>query len=231
MGRKRSRVKDEAAEGGRSRVSARIRAAAYALFSQLVASPSDATFAGAALPPDLSEALGAANATEYGLHASLFSNDLHAVYQAYGELEVGALVVNDIPAWRADDAPHGGAKGSGLSLMFECLVSLLGANALLEPILRPGGDPSGFRQNGLCVAIDISAFVGLEDYQSQVDDLAAAITSLPRAEGVDRIYAPGERGDAILAEREQNGIPLPQGTWDRLAEAVGPLGVEMPARG
>ncbi len=81
----------------------------------------------------------------------------------------------------------------------------------------------------MCAAIDISAFVDLDDYQQQVDDLAAVITGLPKADGVEQIYAPGERGDAVLAEREANGIPLPQGTWDRLAKAVGALGVEMPA--
>lgn len=127
--------------------------------------------------------------------------------------------------------PLGGAKGSSLSLMIECLVSIMGANPLIEQILRPGGDPSGFRQNGLAVAIDIEAFIGLDDYGKQIDDLADAIKTLPRADGVEEIYAPGERGDAVLAERMKSGIPLPQGTWDRLAEAVGPLGVEMPERG
>ncbi|MCZ6591437.1 MAG: Ldh family oxidoreductase [Alphaproteobacteria bacterium] len=127
--------------------------------------------------------------------------------------------------------PLGGAKGSSLSLMLECLVSLMGANPLIEPLIRPGADPSGFRQNGLAVAIDIQAFVGLDDYGKQVDDLAEAITALPRADGVDEIYAPGERGDAVLAERMKNGIPLPQGTWERLAKAVQPLGVEMPEVG
>jgi len=124
--------------------------------------------------------------------------------------------------------PLGGAKGSGLSLMMECLVSLMAANPLIEPLIRPNADPSGFRQNGLAVAIDISAFVGLDDYGKQVDDLADALKALPRADGVDEIYAPGERGDAVLAERMKTGIPLPQGTWDRLAKAVKPLGVEMP---
>ena len=95
----------------------------------------------------------------------------------------------------------------------------------------PGGDPSGFRQNGLAIAIDIAAFIGLDEYGKQVDDLAAALKALPRADGVDEIYAPGERGDAVLAEREKHGIPLPQGTWDRLADAAGPLGVAMPAVG
>ncbi len=142
-------------------------------------------------------------------------------------MDASGRMTND-PNQVATLMPLGGAKGSSLSVMFECLVSLMGANPLIAPILSPGGDPSGFRQNGLCAAIDISAFVGLDDYQSQVDDLAEALTSLPKAEGVDRIYAPGERGDAVLTERTKNGIPLPQGTWDRLAEAAGPLGVAMP---
>ncbi|NKB47899.1 MAG: Ldh family oxidoreductase [Alphaproteobacteria bacterium] len=127
--------------------------------------------------------------------------------------------------------PLGGAKGSSFSLMLECLISIMGANPLIEQILRPGGDPTGFRQNGLAIAIDIAAFIGLDEYGQEIDALAAALKALPRAEGVDEIYAPGERGDAVLAEREKHGIPLPQGTWDRLAEAVGPLGVEMPGVG
>jgi ureidoglycolate dehydrogenase (NAD+) len=124
--------------------------------------------------------------------------------------------------------PLGGAKGSSLSLMFECLVSLMGANPLIASLIMPGADPSGFRQNGLAIAIKIPAFVDINNYRNEVDLLASAIKSLPRAEGVEEIYAPGERGDAILAERSKNGIPLPRGTWDRLSQSASALGVEMP---
>ena len=51
--------------------------------------------------------------------------------------------------------PLGGAKGSSLSLMFECLVSLMGSNPLIASLIMPGADPSGFRQNGLAIAIKI----------------------------------------------------------------------------
>ena len=124
--------------------------------------------------------------------------------------------------------PLGGAKGSSLSLMFECLVSLMGANPLIASLIKPGADPSGFRQNGLAIAINVSAFVDINNYKNEVDLLASAIKSLPRAEGVEEIYAPGERGDAILVERTKNGIPLPQGTWDRLSQSASTLGIEMP---
>jgi len=124
--------------------------------------------------------------------------------------------------------PLGGAKGSSLSLMFECLVSLMGANPLIASLIKPGADPSGFRQNGLAIAINVSAFVDINNYRNEVDLLASAIKSLPRAEGVEEIYAPGERGDAILVERTKNGIPLPQGTWDRLSQSASTLGIKMP---
>jgi LDH2 family malate/lactate/ureidoglycolate dehydrogenase len=39
---------------------------------------------------------------------------------------------------------------------------------------------------------------------------------------------PGERGDAIRAERETNGIPIPKGTWQRIAKAAQTVGVKPP---
>jgi ureidoglycolate dehydrogenase (NAD+) len=124
--------------------------------------------------------------------------------------------------------PLGGAKGSGLSMMIECLVSLFAANPLIEPNIRHNAEPFGYRQNGLVAAIDISAFTDLDTYRDEIDKLAAGLKTLPRADGVDEIYAPGERGDGIRAEREKHGIPLPAGTWDRLKTEADKLGVAMP---
>jgi ureidoglycolate dehydrogenase (NAD+) len=124
--------------------------------------------------------------------------------------------------------PLGGAKGSGLSMMIECMVSLFASNPLVEPNIRPGANPTGYRQNGLAAAIDISAFTDLDTYRSEIDQLAEGLKALPKADGVDEIYAPGERGDAVLAERMKNGIPLPPGTWDRLKAEADKLGIAMP---
>lgn len=122
----------------------------------------------------------------------------------------------------------GGHKGGGLSLMFECLTSLMVANPLIAPFIE--GAPDGRRhfQNGLMIAIDISKFGDVGDYAREVDRLATAVKTLPRADGVDEILVPGERGDRVLKERRETGIPLAQGTWDRLAKVAAPLGVEMP---
>lgn len=122
--------------------------------------------------------------------------------------------------------PLGGARGSGLALMFECLTSLMVGNPLLEPGIA--GSDRTHRQNAVCVAVDIKAFTGVAGYKAQVDALSAALKSLPAAAGTDEILVPGERGDHIMAERDAGGIPLPHGTWSRLVMVAEKLGVELP---
>jgi acyl-CoA reductase-like NAD-dependent aldehyde dehydrogenase len=60
------------------------------------------------------EALALANASAFGLQAGIFTRDLYKVQQAWDELEVGGVVVGDVPSFRADNQPYGGVKDSGL---------------------------------------------------------------------------------------------------------------------
>jgi aldehyde dehydrogenase (NAD+) len=50
----------------------------------------------------------------YGLQAGIFTNDLAFVHRAFERLPVGGLVVNDVPTYRADSAPYGGSRDSGI---------------------------------------------------------------------------------------------------------------------
>jgi acyl-CoA reductase-like NAD-dependent aldehyde dehydrogenase len=59
------------------------------------------------------EAFAQANATEYGLQAGVFTRDVQVAFRAAAELEVGGVVVGDVPSYRADQMPYGGVKGSG----------------------------------------------------------------------------------------------------------------------
>lgn len=54
------------------------------------------------------------NRSDYGLQASIFSNDLANVEQAVERLRVGGVVVNDFPTYRVDHMPYGGVKDSGM---------------------------------------------------------------------------------------------------------------------
>ncbi|MHB1937885.1 MAG: aldehyde dehydrogenase family protein [Acidobacteriaceae bacterium] len=59
------------------------------------------------------DAIAAVNASRYGLQAGLLTRDAGLIQEAYGALEVGALIVGDAPTWRLDSMPYGGVKDSG----------------------------------------------------------------------------------------------------------------------
>jgi len=63
---------------------------------------------------DFEQALADVNHSRYGLQAGLLTRDAGRILTAYRELEVGALIVGDTPAWRLDPMPYGGVKDSGL---------------------------------------------------------------------------------------------------------------------
>jgi acyl-CoA reductase-like NAD-dependent aldehyde dehydrogenase len=63
---------------------------------------------------DLDDGLAMASDTRFGLQCGLFTRDLRAVMRAWDTLEVGALIHDDIPAFRVDLMPYGGVRDSGL---------------------------------------------------------------------------------------------------------------------
>ncbi|MEZ4659931.1 MAG: Ldh family oxidoreductase [Caldilineaceae bacterium] len=122
--------------------------------------------------------------------------------------------------------PAGGPKGSGLALMFQCLTSLMANNPLLVPALQ--GEGKGHNQNSVVAAIDISFFTDLSEFKSQMDAQIEALKALPRAAGFDAILMPGEPEFNTLAERSQNGIPLPPGTVQKLRDAAARFDLPLP---
>src|SRR4029077_10454169 len=63
---------------------------------------------------DLDEAIAGVNDSMFGLQTGVFTNDLAGAWRAFSELEVGGVIVNDIPTYRIDHMPYGGVKDSGL---------------------------------------------------------------------------------------------------------------------
>ncbi|MEU1692066.1 aldehyde dehydrogenase family protein [Streptomyces hirsutus] len=59
-------------------------------------------------------AFAAVNDSKYGLQAGVFTRDLQAAFRAHRALEVGGVVIGDVPSYRADQMPYGGAKQSGV---------------------------------------------------------------------------------------------------------------------
>ena len=64
--------------------------------------------------PDFGAAIDEINSARFGLQCGLFTNDLERTLRAHDELDVGGVIVNDVPTWRIDPMPYGGVKDSGL---------------------------------------------------------------------------------------------------------------------
>ncbi|MBN8694887.1 MAG: aldehyde dehydrogenase family protein [Bacteroidetes bacterium] len=60
------------------------------------------------------EAIDQVNASRFGLQAGLFTNYQKEIDLAFNEIEVGGLIINDVPTFRVDHMPYGGVKDSGL---------------------------------------------------------------------------------------------------------------------
>ncbi|MEV8608938.1 aldehyde dehydrogenase family protein [Amycolatopsis sp. NPDC051373] len=60
------------------------------------------------------EAFAAVNDSAYGLQTGVFTSDVQLAFHASAELEVGGVIIGDVPSYRADQMPYGGVKGSGV---------------------------------------------------------------------------------------------------------------------
>lgn len=177
-----------------------------------------------------------------GDHAPLML-DMATAVVAGGRLAQARLTGETIPeGWALDkigspttdgaqavtSVPLGGHKGGGLSLMLECLISLMVGNPIIAEELQEPTPGHPIRQNGLCIAVDIAAFTDPAMFRAQVDLLIQTLKSQPRAEGTDEIMVPGERGDRVLEERTQAGIPVRDGIWKQLETVAARHNIAMP---
>ncbi len=63
---------------------------------------------------DFRDAVAQVNASSYGLQAGVFTGSLENAFRALDEMEVGGVIVNDVPTYRTDPMPYGGVKDSGM---------------------------------------------------------------------------------------------------------------------
>jgi len=154
------------------------------------------------------------------------------------ELPPGVAVTADgqpttDPALAKVPVPVGGAKGAGMSLVFEMLASGLVANPIVSAYHSGSKEGRRHRQNAFLLAVDISAFLPLAEFTAAVDATVDAIKSLPAADGAAdgaaAILVPGERGRRSQAERAAHGIPLGAKPWRELTEIATALDVPVPA--
>lgn len=122
----------------------------------------------------------------------------------------------------------GGPKGAGMSLMFECLSSVMAGAPLLATALDPGAKRRHIH-NGTLILIDVSQLRALEAYEADVGRTSAALKRQPRRVESSEILMPGERGARSFASSETDGVTISKGTWARLVKSAATLAVTVPS--
>ncbi|MDI7274495.1 MAG: Ldh family oxidoreductase [Anaerolineae bacterium] len=123
--------------------------------------------------------------------------------------------------------PVGGPKGYGLSLVNDVLAGVLTGAPFgssipsLHDLTRPSA--VGFYLQ----AIDVQTFIPLDSFYARIQQLVAEIKGCRRAEGVSRIYLPGEPELERVKDRLANGIPVPAAVLESLREVARDLDVAL----
>lgn len=122
--------------------------------------------------------------------------------------------------------PLGGAKGSGMSLAFELLTSVLVGAPIFSAF--HSDDPQGrrHRQNATLIALDPAAFGDAAAFTAAVDATLGTLKELPQADGAPGVFYPGERSAALAAERGESGVPVAPKVWGQLLEKAAEFGIK-----
>jgi LDH2 family malate/lactate/ureidoglycolate dehydrogenase len=121
--------------------------------------------------------------------------------------------------------PVGGHKGFGLALMWEVLTGVLSGNERFASRITAIGDVARPQSVAHChVAIDPRVAMPLETFAARVEALIDAVHASPPAAGIERVFVPGEQGDATAARRAHEGVAVSPETaraLDELGRTVG----------
>jgi LDH2 family malate/lactate/ureidoglycolate dehydrogenase len=130
----------------------------------------------------------------------------------------GAPTNDPVTALAGFVSPIGGAKGYALTLTIGLLSTMLSGAAFGSEVTDLYVDFDHPQNVGhLQCAIPIATFTDLADYYRRIEKAAGDVTGVRRADGVDRIYLPGEREAIMMGYRRQHGIPVPREVASELA--------------
>lgn len=170
--------------------------------------------------------------------------DMATTVAAYGKVKLKAQRGEPMPeGWMIDregkpltDAsragegfllPIGGAKGYGLGLTFGILAGVLNGAAFGRDVIDFNADASSVTNTGqFILALDIAAFMDVDDFKRQIDGVWETMKSSPTLPDVDEIRLPGERSAHVAEDRRANGVPIHPDLDRVLADCAADLGIE-----
>ncbi|MCP5120217.1 MAG: Ldh family oxidoreductase, partial [bacterium] len=143
-----------------------------------------------------------------------------------------AMDADGVPTTETDKArllmPLGGYKGSGLGMLVEILCGVLSGGVMSTGIGGVHILGQLLHTSHSFVAIDVSRFMPLDEFQSRMEHLVTTVKSSKPAAGYDEVLVAGDPEWRMEAERLERGIPIDPGTWEKFTEISAELGVALP---
>ena len=123
--------------------------------------------------------------------------------------------------------PIGEAKGYGLALMFGILAGTLNGAAFGKAVVDFNADATSFTNTGhFIIAIDIAAFIDVDLFKNNIDEVWKQMKGSKLLPGFDEIRLPGERSHKIYQERKANGVPIHSNLKNALDKISNELNIE-----
>lgn len=124
--------------------------------------------------------------------------------------------------------PIGGHKGYAIAFMIDVLAGVLTGSSFASQVSPAfeAGKESGCGH--LAIALDVSRFLPLEEFNRRVEDLIRAVKAAPLAPGVEEVYYPGEPEARAEEANLQRGVSLPRKTIEDLTRLAEEIGVRAP---
>ena len=163
--------------------------------------------------------------------------DMATTVAAYGKVKTAAQRGKTMPeGWmidkmgnpltdpkRADEGflvPIGGPKGYGLALVFGILAGTLNGAAFGRDVIDFNADVKSTTNTGqFIIAINVAAFMDVEHFKYQVDEVITSMKSSPTLPGFDEVRLPGEQSWSAYEQRLKQGIPIHPVLYDTLVSA------------
>lgn len=122
----------------------------------------------------------------------------------------------------------GGYKGYGYATVVEILSAALQAGTFLKALngVDKDGNKTPYHLGHFFIAIDINAFIDVEDFKKTTGDILRELRASTKAQGEDRIYTAGEKEYLAYLERSKNGIPMNEAVRKSLTDARNDLKVD-----
>ncbi|WP_426958348.1 Ldh family oxidoreductase [Muricoccus radiodurans] len=140
----------------------------------------------------------------------------------------GRRTTDPVEALKGVILPMAEHKGYAIATMVDVLSGVLSGSGILGEVSSPYQKDKVSRSGHLIIALNIAAFQPLDAFNARMEHMIAELKSVPRAEGVEEIFYPGELEARNEVRHARDGLALPEQTRIDLNKAADELGVARP---